>query len=123
AESLDCLYLTFSEFFRYPQLVGAVLGQRHSGVLFPNVLSPACSEFRSSRLFSVFKEHDALWDPADLEIRGDVYVADCPGTRSDRQSVLNYVEEKYGVRPLLDVEPKHARVAVLVPRKNAVEQP
>ena len=123
AESLDCLYLTFSEFYRYPQLVGAVLGQQHAGVLFPNVLSPACAEFRCSRLFSVFEEHDAVWDPLDLEIRGDVYVADCVGSRNDRQSVLSYVEEKYGVRPLIDVEPKHARVAVLVSRKNAVEQP
>jgi len=123
AESLDCLYLTFSEFFRYPQLVGAVLGQQHSGVLFPNVLSPACAEFRSSGLFSIFKEHDAVWDPAELEIRGDVYVADCSGTRNNRQSILSYVEEKYGMKPLIDVEPKHARVAVLVPRKKAVEQP
>jgi hypothetical protein len=31
AECLDCLYLTFSEFYRYPQLVGAVLGYRQGG--------------------------------------------------------------------------------------------
>jgi hypothetical protein len=123
AESLDCLYLTFSQFFRYPQLVGAVLGHQNAGILFPNVLSPTCAEFRSSRLFGVFKEHDAVWDPVDLEIRGHVYAADCPGTRNDRRNILSYVEEKYGVTPLIDVEPKHARVAVLVPRKNAVEQP
>ncbi len=123
AESLDCLYLTFSEFYRYPQLVGAVLGQQHEGVLFLNVRSPACAAFRSSRLFSVFREHDAVWDPEELEIRGDIYVADCTGTRNDRQSVLKFVEEKYSVRPLIEVEPKHARVAVLVPRKNAIGRP
>jgi hypothetical protein len=123
AKSLDCLYLTFSEFFRYPQLAGAVLGQPRAGVLFLNVLSPACAQFRTSRLFSVFQEHGAVWDPVELEIRGDVYVADCPGTRNDRQTVLKYVEEKYGVKPLIDVEPNHVRVAVLVPRKNAAGQP
>ncbi len=123
AEPIDCLYLTFSEFFRYPQLVGAILGQPRGGVLFLNVLSPACGQFRTSRLFNVFQEHGAVWDPVDLEIQRDIYVADCPGTRHDRQAVLRYVEDKYGVKPLIDVEPKHARVAVLVPHKNAAGRP
>jgi hypothetical protein len=123
AESLDCLYLTFSEFYRYPQLVGAILGQRHGGVLFPNVLSRTCAELRSSRLFGLFMQHNAIWDPVELETRGHVYVADCPGTRNDRQSVLRYVEKKYGVTSLIDVEPKHARVAVLIPRKSPIGKP
>jgi hypothetical protein len=126
AESIDCFYLTFSEFFRYPQVVGAVLAHQNGGVLFPNHLAPAYARFRTSRLFQVFHEHEAVQDGLALESRGAVYIADCPGSRKveNRPKLLAYVQEKYGVQGLIDVEPKHARVAVAVPRKrNAGEKP
>ena len=83
AASLDYLYLTFSEFYRYPQLVGAVYRHRQGGLLFPNVLSHTGAEFRS-RLFALFMEHNAVWDPVEPETRGSIYVADCPGSRNHR---------------------------------------
>jgi hypothetical protein len=124
AESIDCLYLTFSEFYRYPDIVGAVLAHKYGGFLFPNFLSPVYTKFRSSQLFRVFNEHDAVQDFLVLESRGDVYIADCDGSRKDknRKQLLNYVEEKYGVQGLIDVEPKYARVAIIVPRKKENEE-
>jgi hypothetical protein len=108
------MYLTFSEFARYPQIVGAVFADENGGLLFLNRLSPMCDRFHRSRLFQVFHEHEAVKDPS---MQGDVYIADCPGSRraENRQVLLRYVEEKYGVQPLIDVEPKHARSAIEVP--------
>lgn len=126
AESIDCLYLTFSEFSRYPQVVGAVLAHQNGGFLFPNFLSPAYIRFCTSRLFRVFHERDAVQDFLTLEKRGDVYIADCEGSRKaeNRQSLLSYLQKKYSVQRLIDVESKHIRVATMVPRKgNADEKP
>lgn len=118
AESIDCLYFTFSDFFRYPTLVGAVLGHRKGGLLLLNSVSPVLQSFRESQLDGEFDSRRAVWDPMELEGDGKIYVADCSEDRRNENAAVQYVEKKYGMGPLIPVEPKHVRVAVVIPAKN-----
>lgn len=118
AESIDCLYFTFSDFFRYPTLVGAVLGHRNGGLLFLNNKSPILPSFRGSQLYHEFNSRTKVWDPTQLEGSGKVYVADCSEDRRNEKAMIQYVETKYSVSPLIPAKPKHVRVGVVITDKE-----
>ena len=117
AESIDCLYFTFSDFFRYTTLVGAVLGHSNGGLLLLNSKCPVLPSFRESRLYREFGSRDnRVWDPIRLENDGKIYVADCPEGRRDEVAMIEYVKKKYGVSVLIPARPMHVRIGVVVPR-------
>jgi hypothetical protein len=57
---------------------------------------------RDSGLVRVFRSggKDAVVDPATREAVGEAFIADCDLPRRDRNGVLRFLEQKYGVKDL-----------------------
>jgi hypothetical protein len=101
-DHLQCLYFDESAFFRHRNDLDAVIVIQAEGcTFFANDHSPNIERVRCSALGLFFASEGAFYDARISEEQGWL-VADCAINRTDVQSVLRYVEKKYGLRkPIL----------------------
>lgn len=90
----ECYYATYSDFYRWCDVLdGVVLG--NFGGVFINNYSPRYRRFRTTGFVKLFES--AVWDPTELEQRGDALRLDSDVDRSDEDAVKKAIEAKYGV--------------------------
>jgi len=112
-----CYYFGFSDFYKYRDILdGAILIDANSeeGKLCINDHSPRYNKFRESSLARVFGT--AVIDAPELDRKGEVFVVDSNIDRNDKNSVIDYVREKYSLGDLvMDMDMKMASAQVLTP--------
>jgi hypothetical protein len=90
----ECYYATYSDFYRWRDVLdGVALG--NFGGVFVNDYSPRYRCFRATNFVKLFEP--AVWEPAELEQRGDAFRLDADVDRSDEAAVKKAIEAKYGV--------------------------
>jgi hypothetical protein len=112
-----CYFFRNSDFFRHREaLDGAVVaeieGDNISARLCMNSLSPRYERFRECALRASFGT--AIVDPREDERNGEAYVADCELDRTQSTGVLQFLQSKYGVENLMDMDMSLASVEIVV---------
>lgn len=113
--SVPCLYFTFSDFFRLPEVDGALVISPRGGRLCLNAFSARCAQLRATVLHARLAVSGAVTDPEVDERTGKLMIADTDIDRRNEAAVLAFVRKKYDRPELFAVAPKRIRVAVKVP--------
>ncbi|MBU2227213.1 MAG: hypothetical protein KJ936_06030 [Proteobacteria bacterium] len=92
-----CFYFDPNEFFKYPSLDAVVLDNGRGAELSVNSFSRRFAEFRGSVLYQLFESSRALTDPLKLEDQKEIFVADTDVSRNDKDAVIKFIQEKYGI--------------------------
>lgn len=115
----DCYFFRNGDFYRFrAQLDGAVVAHLHghqvTAKLCLNPHAAGWQALRDSPFASNFKR--GLIDPVAEEAAGRAYIADTALPRSDSQAVLHYLEEKYGLQRVQNMDMNLASALVAVPQ-------
>lgn len=93
-ESRNCLYYTYSDFYRFSDTLDGVLGlEPEAATLWINTLSPRAAVLANSELATNMGA--GVYDPTAYEEKDLVYLADTDLDRRERGPVLLYVQRKY----------------------------
>lgn len=96
-QTKDCFYFDYNEFYEMADIEGAILFWGSSCQLCINTIADRVDGFRSSALYQRFDKKGGIFDPDALEAADRAYVADIDLPRSDQESILDYVMEKYSL--------------------------
>jgi hypothetical protein len=112
-----CYFFRSSDFFRHRDtLDGAVVaeidGQDISARLCLNPLSPRYEKLKTSPLSASFGT--AIIDPLKEETDGEAYLVDCDLDRARKNEVLQFLESKYRIDKIMDMDMNFASVEVAV---------
>jgi hypothetical protein len=116
--AIPCFYLTYSDFFRFPELDGAIAihpgGRAH---LHVNSHAPSAAALRETMLYRMFGGKLAITDPQELEAQGRAFVAniDLPRSPEAEELLLNHLRQKYEVPVLIPFRPTRVRAAIMGP--------
>ena len=108
----ECFFFNHSEFFNNPSLDGVVLDNGSVLELCVNSFSKRYDTFRNSVLYNIFESSRALTDPLMLEGQREILVANTDVQRKDKDAVIKFIQDKYGVYVNL-IEMKSIGAAVL----------
>jgi hypothetical protein len=107
----ECLYFYYSVFYRFRGIIdGAILLNPNEGCkLYMNGLSDKYELLKKTKLFSVLKNANAVYDPIELEKNQKVLVVDNFDNHNPRNEseVLEYIRNKYGIKYLQTQEINH----------------
>ena len=112
-----CYFFRNSDFFRHRDtLDGAVVAeldnQNISARLCLNPLSPRYDKLKASPLSACFGT--AIVDPLKEESDGEAYLVDCDLDRGKKNEVLKFLQSKYGVDKIMDMDMNFARAEVAI---------
>lgn len=93
-------------------VVAEIEGDDISARLCMNPLSPRYERLRECALHASFGT--AIVDPREDELNGDAYVADCELDRINSTGILQFLQSKYGVENLMDMDMGLASVEMVV---------
>jgi hypothetical protein len=102
-----CYFFGLSDFFRFhTELDGAVAaylnGPDVEMKLCLNPYSENWQQLRDSPFAALFK--DAIIDPVAEEAAGESFIVDSDMDRTDQAAVLNYIEKKYGLNKIMQMQ-------------------
>ncbi len=117
----QCYFFRNGDFFRFKEhLDGAVAafinGNSVTVKLCLNPYSPNWEALRDSPYARHFKH--GLIDPVADERAGEAYIADTDIDRRDEAAVLKYLETKYGLQRVMNMDMSLASAAVQVPNER-----
>jgi hypothetical protein len=113
AKAIPCLYFTFSDFFRYPEIDGAIILTSEWMQLCPNPFGLKQKEFEKSYLHRKYENVGAIINPEKTEQDGEAFIVDCDIDRRDKKKLLAYITKKYDLEmEPIPFEPKHLKYAV-----------
>lgn len=115
---ITCYYFHNSSFFRYrDSLDGVILSSGPSIQLCVNSVSLRSNSFRASELFRAFERNKGLLDPILYEGDKDFMTVDSGIDRHDRDKVLDYLKEKYGLNHLqtMDLKKYEGIISIKLP--------
>lgn len=112
-----CYFFRNSDFFRHREtldgaVVAEIVGQDISARLCLNPLSPRYEKLKASPLMASFGT--AFIDPLEEEADGDAYLADCDLDRARSNEVLQFLQTKYHIDKIMDMDMGFARAEVVV---------
>ena len=115
----QCYFFRNSDFFRYrEQLDGAVAAYLHGDTitmkLCLNPYSPNWEGPPDSPYAKQFKQ--GLIDPVAEEANGEAFIADTDIPRNDEAAVLRYLEQKYGLKQIMNMDMGLTSAVVNVPK-------
>lgn len=94
----QCFYFHESAFFRFRDVLdGAIASNRDRAGVWLNTYSPRAEPLRNSELAAAF---GGIFDPREAERDEEAMIADCEIDRRDEAAVKQYLQRKYGTRPL-----------------------
>lgn len=97
-QAVHCYYAYYSEFFKHRNILdGVILVADGVTYLLINNLSPRYNAFKASHFYSKFDAKVMILDPIDLEMRGEIMIADCDIPRKNTKLVKEYIFSKYGI--------------------------
>ncbi|HEX6899008.1 MAG TPA: hypothetical protein VF789_04815 [Thermoanaerobaculia bacterium] len=116
-----CYYFYHNELYKFrDELDGAILTTGEKGQLCLNNFSPRVASLRESFLArSTFK--DGICDPEALERDQVVYMADGPEDRQDSDSVLRFLQQKYGRMKIMKMDMGYYEFGTTLPLDDAME--
>jgi hypothetical protein len=113
AKAIPCFYFTFSDFYRYTDIVAAIILTSGWMQLCPNPFSHRHEDFEKSYLFRRYEKLGAIFLPSDVENEGRAFIADCDVDRRNKEAVLAYITEKYELPNVpIPFEPKQLKYAI-----------
>ena len=100
----QCYYFEDSEFFRHREtLVGVIVSSGKDCQLCINDLCLHAAAFRNSSFRQIFGQ--GYCDPTELEQNSQAYIVDSNHVdRSDKNSVLMYLRNKYACESFIDID-------------------
>jgi hypothetical protein len=115
----ECYFFRNSEFYRYRDIVDGAVASFLTGETLTmkfclNPLSPNYASLQSSSFASKFVH--GLIDPVAEEKRGEAYIADGNVDRNSAGAVLAYLQKKYNLNPLMNMDLGMATASVLTPK-------
>lgn len=116
-----CYFFRNSDFYRYrDDLDGAVAaylnGNTATVKLCLNPYSPRWEALRDSPFARCFNL--GLIDPVAQERAGNAYIVDGDIDRRDERTVIAYLQSKYGLRHVMNIDMSMASATVVVPRED-----
>jgi len=117
----ECYFFRNSDFFRYQNhidgaVAGFLVGDELTIKLCLNPYSPGWQTLRDSPFAANFKV--GLIDPVAEESAGKAYIADTELPRSSTSAVIRYLEEKYGLDQVFNIDMSLASAVVSIPRNT-----
>jgi hypothetical protein len=98
---MPCYFFKESFFFKYQDIDGVVLYEDQlEGQLVElclNHFSPRYNTFKSMKLKELFRDHFSVTDPREMEAAGKCFIADCEISRKDKNGIVRYLKDKYGL--------------------------
>ena len=112
-----CYFFRNSDFYRHRDtLDGAVVAelddQNISARLCLNPLSPRYNKLKASPLSTCFGT--AIVDPLKEESDGEAYLVDCDIDRAKKNEVLQFLQSKYRIDKIMDMDMNFARAEVAI---------
>lgn len=115
----DCFFFHFSEFYKHPEIDGAVLATFDGqDVTMRLCLNPYSDNWQTLRDSAFAAKLGAPFDPIALEAKGLVLIADTNLDRRNSEAILEFLREKYGIPKLLNMDMNMASAVVGVPRNG-----
>ena len=116
-----CYFFRNSDFFRYREyLDGAVAAYVHENnvtmKLCLNPCSSTCDALGESPYAKRFKL--GLVDPVAEENAGEAYIVDADIARSDEPTIIQFLEQEYGLTRAMHMDMNMATATVLLPRER-----
>lgn len=109
----ECFYFRNSTFYsQRTSLDAAVVGDLKAAQLYLNTLSPRYEDIKHSKFAEMFGS--GIVDPLELEASNYAYIVDSPIDRKDTFSILKYLEKKYAVSKLQNIDLSHISGTILV---------
>jgi hypothetical protein len=113
----DCYFFSNSDFYRYKHILdGAILSTPEEAKICLNPLSENYEKFQESFLCTSL--HEGICDPYAREKEGVAYIVDGAVDRTDKNSVLSFLRNKYGQDKLMDMTMNHMSATVAVPHRE-----
>ena len=113
-----CYFFRNSEFYRHAStLDGAIVGfASGASVTVKLCLNPLSANWQQLR-DSPFARHftTGLIDPSAEEASAEAYIADTAADRNDQSAVLSYLQEKYGLGPIMNMDLGVTTATISVP--------
>ena len=98
----DSYFFYNSDFYRYREMIdGAIVSTESDAKLLLNPLSPRYAQLKTSSLPKHLGKF--VVDPFELESHGKAFIVDSDVDRADREAVLNYLREKYGLADMMNL--------------------
>lgn len=116
-----CYFFRNSDFFRFRENLdgaGAAYsdGKELSATLCLNPLSPRYVEFRASPFVKAFGT--AVRDPVTDEKEGRAFIVDRDIDRNNQNSILEFLQQKYSTKPLMNMDMGYSSVSVQASKQN-----
>lgn len=112
-----CYFFRNSDFYRFrASLDGAIVSTESNAKFLLNPLSLKFDELKISKLVGIFGE--SVVNPIQEEEEGLAYLAEGEIDRTDKQKVIAYLKNKYGLEKIMDMTLKHMSGTILMPDRN-----
>ena len=109
----QCFYFRNSTFFAQRNTLDAVVvGGLKNASLYLNTLSTQYSSVKNSQFTAMFM--NAVIDPIELEDSNCAYIVDGDVDRSDKNTILKFLENKYNASKLQNIDLSHMSGTILV---------
>ena len=116
-----CYFFRNSDFFRFRENLDGVVtaysdGKELSATLCLNPLSPRYVGFKTSPFVKAFGT--AVRDPLSDEKEGRAFIVDRVIDRNNQNSILEFLQQKYSTKPLMNMDMGYSSVSVQVSKQN-----
>ena len=116
-DGYEAIFFEHSSFYRNRYAIdGAIFSFENKCWMNLNPASPKAIDFKDSPLVKSFGE--AVYDPIQLEINGQVLIADTDIPREDTVGVRTYLMNKYNLSQIISMNFKEFKAEIAVPRKE-----
>jgi hypothetical protein len=116
----ECFFFHFSEFYKHPEIDGAVLAIFDGkNVTMRLCLNPYSDNWQTLRDSPFAAKFGTPIDPIALEAKGLVMIADTDLDRRNPEAILDFLRAKYGIPRLLNMDMNMASAVVGIPHDIA----
>jgi hypothetical protein len=116
----DCYFFYNSDFYRHSETIdGAIVSTESEAKLLLNPLSPRFARLKASSLPIHFG--GAVVDPIELERHGKAFIVESDVNRADRDAVLSFLRDKYGIADMMNLTMNYLSGTLVVPDLGDVE--
>ena len=113
----DCFFFHFSEFYKHPEIDGAVLATFDGhDVTLRLCLNPYSDNWQNLRDSSFALKFGTPIDPVAQEAEGLAMIADTNLDRRNPEAILEFLRTKHGIPKLLNMDMNMATAVISVPR-------
>ena len=117
---VQCFYYWHNDFWQCPGIDAAILANTTRCQLCANEFGNSYAELRNTHLWHMFRDAKAIFDPVELEQKGEAFAIKDSIPRDDQKALWKYLRDRYGVMTSM-MSQSEFRGELVVPIKKDIE--